>query len=230
MIGHVDGMLIESLDGSVHYERAKPFLEAGIPCFIDKPFTCGIRDARMLSELAATHGVPIFSSSSLRYAPDVVGYAADPSHGAVNGVLVYGPAPLNDVDPQKRNPGLYHYGVHSVEILYALMGPGCQRVTCVHDKDVDVVTGHWKDGRIASVRGIRSGQSPYGFTAFAAKGVSTVLVATSVIYRELLKNVVRMFETKSAPLDITVTIEIMAFIEAALKSGNNHGGVESLSL
>jgi virulence factor len=229
MIGQVDGMLIESLDGSVHHERAKPILEAGIPCFIDKPFTCGAREARMLAELAARHGVPIFSSSSLRYAPEVVRYNGDPSHGALNGVFAYGPAPLNDVDPQKRNPGLYHYGIHTVEMLYALMGPGCQRVTCVHDKDVDVVTGHWRDGRIASIRGIRSGQSPYGFTAFATKGVSTVTVSTSLIYRELLKNVVRMFETKSAPLDIAVTIEIMAFIEAAFKSGNNHGTVERVS-
>src|SRR4051812_45106572 len=40
LIGKVDGMLIEAVDGSVHWERAKPFLEAGIPCFIDKPFAC----------------------------------------------------------------------------------------------------------------------------------------------------------------------------------------------
>src|SRR5258708_30115627 len=42
MIGKVDGMLIESVEGTPHYERAKPFLEAGIPCFIDKPFTCSL--------------------------------------------------------------------------------------------------------------------------------------------------------------------------------------------
>src|SRR4051794_15123037 len=36
MIGKVDGMLIESQEGTPHLERARPFLEAGIPCFIDK--------------------------------------------------------------------------------------------------------------------------------------------------------------------------------------------------
>ncbi len=45
MIGKVDAVLIEAVDGSVHYERAKPFLEAGIPCYVDKPFTCSIADA-----------------------------------------------------------------------------------------------------------------------------------------------------------------------------------------
>src|SRR5688572_6186664 len=52
MIGKVDAMLIESVDGTVHYERAKPFLEAGLPCFIDKPFACSAADARKLIDLA----------------------------------------------------------------------------------------------------------------------------------------------------------------------------------
>ena len=51
MIGKVDGMLIEAVDGTVHFDRARPFLEAGIPCFIDKPFTCSVADAKKILEL-----------------------------------------------------------------------------------------------------------------------------------------------------------------------------------
>ena len=40
LIGKVDGVLVESLEGGVHLERAKPFLEAGLPCYVDKPFAC----------------------------------------------------------------------------------------------------------------------------------------------------------------------------------------------
>ena len=65
MIGRVDGMLIESQQGGVHWERARPFLEAGLPCFIDKPFTCSVADAKKLATLAEEKKVPIFSSSSL---------------------------------------------------------------------------------------------------------------------------------------------------------------------
>jgi hypothetical protein len=228
MIGQVDGMLIESLEGGAHYERARPFIEAGLPCFIDKPFTCSAHDARKLAELAARHGVPLFSSSSLRYAPDVVQYSKEQNHGKLHGVLAYGPATLNTVDPSKRNPGLYHYGIHPIEMMYTIMGPGCVLVTCTHDKDVDVVTGQWKDGRVATVRGIRAGSSPYGFTAFSEHGVKNVTVNTSAIYRELLKKVVQFFETRQAPLEIAVTIEVMTFIEGAFKSGNNHGNIESV--
>src|SRR5262249_36636987 len=72
MIGKVDGMLIESQEGGPHWERARPFLEAGLPCFIDKPFTCSVADARKIVELAEKKKVAVFSSSSLRYAPELV--------------------------------------------------------------------------------------------------------------------------------------------------------------
>src|SRR5262245_14059820 len=40
LIGKVDGVLIESQEGGAHWERARLYLEAGLPCFVDKPFTC----------------------------------------------------------------------------------------------------------------------------------------------------------------------------------------------
>ncbi len=225
MIGKVDAMLIEAVDGSVHYERAKPFLEAGIPCFVDKPFACSVADARRMIDLAAKKKLPIFSSSALRYAPELVRYAADQKHGKLAGCLVYGPASLHD-----RNPGLFHYGIHAVEMLYTLMGPGCERVTCVHENGADVATGRWKDGRVATVRGDRVAPGAYGFTAFAEKGVQAVTVGTRFIYRELLKKIVETFTTGKPPIDPAVTLEIVAFIEAANRSGANHGSPETVKV
>jgi len=222
MIGQVDGMLIESQSGTPHWERAKPFLEAGIPCYIDKPFTCSVADAKKIVALAAKKKVPVFSSSSLRYSPELVKFMADP-HGKVIGALAYGPAPLHEL-----NPGLFHYGIHAVEVLYTVMGRGCQRVVCTHESGVDVATGQWKDGRVATIRGIRAGQSDYGCLAFTEKGVLPVPIGTRYIYRELLKKIVEMFETNKLPLDIAVTVEIVAFIEAVLKSANNHGAGEKV--
>ncbi|WP_020471268.1 Gfo/Idh/MocA family protein [Zavarzinella formosa] len=218
MIGKVDVMLIEAVDGSVHYERAKPFLEAGIPCFVDKPFACSVADSKKIIDLAAKKKLPLFSSSSLRFAPELVEFVADTKHGKILGAHVHGPASLHE-----RNPGLFHYGIHAVEVLYTLMGPGCETVTCFSDKGADLATGHWKDGRIASVRGIRTGAAGYGALAFTEKSVSNVAIGTKFIYRELLKKIVETYTTGKPPIDISVTLEIMGFIEAAWKSQNNHG-------
>jgi hypothetical protein len=228
MIGKVDGMLIEAVDGTVHLERARPFLEAGIPCYVDKPFACSLDDAKKMAELAAKKKLPIFSSSSLRYAPEVVDYVANAKRGKLVGCMVYSPASLSPIP--ERNAGLFHYAIHGVEMLYTLMGPGCKRVTNTHDKGVDVVTGQWADGRVATLRGIRAGAADYGFVGFSEKAVQPVKVGTKFIYRELLKKIVEMFKTGKSPLDINETLEIVAFIEAANKSGANHGAGETVKV
>ena len=146
-------------------------------------------------------------------------------NGKVLGALAYCPAPMHE-----RNPGLFHYGIHGVEMLYTVMGPGCQRVTSTHEKGVDVVTGHWRDGRVATLRGIRAGAAPYGVVGFAEKGVQTVSVGTKFIYRELLKQIVEMFKSGKPPVDPAVTVEVVAFIEATNRSGANHGAVEAVKV
>jgi hypothetical protein len=45
-----------------------------------------------------------------------------------------------------------------------------------------------------------------------------------------LKKIVEMFKAGKSPLDIAETIEIMAFIEAANKSGANHGSGETVKV
>ena len=219
LFGKVDAVLIEAVDGSVHLERAMPFLERGMPTYVDKPFACSLADARKMVALAMEKHIPLMSSSSLRYSPEVVAAQGGKGPaGAIVGVSTYGPSPTHP-----RNPGLFHYGIHPVEMLFTLMGIGCCKVTCLSEPGAEVVTGLWSDGRIASVRGIRSGKQDYGFTIFGEKGVQTQGVSTKFIYRELLKQIVTMFETRQLPIDLRETLEIVAFIEAARQSAEAGG-------
>lgn len=224
LFGKIDAVLIESVDGSVHKERAMPFLERGIPTYVDKPFACSPADAKAMVDVATTKHVPLMSSSSLRYAPEVV---AAKEAGEIVGVSTFGPAPL---DVTGRNIGLFHYGIHPVEMLYTLMGTGCRRLSCIAGPDGEVVTGMWDGGRIGSVRGIRKGQADYGFTTFGAKKVTTQGVGTQFIYRELLKHIVAMFQTGEMPIDLRETLEIVAFIEAAKTSADSKGAAVDVSV
>src|SRR5262245_48433562 len=45
LIGQIDAVLILSLCGAAHLERVRPFLTAGIPAYVDKPFACNLGDA-----------------------------------------------------------------------------------------------------------------------------------------------------------------------------------------
>jgi virulence factor len=226
LIGRVDGVLIESQEGAAHLGRAQPFLEAGIPLFIDKPFANSVHDAREIARLSAQHDAPVFSSSSLRYAPELVALLADrESLGTIHGASVWTPASTHP-----RNPGLFHYGIHGVEPLYTVMGPGCQEVWCASEDGWEVVVGRWRDGRIGTVRGIRSGAAPFGVTLFGEKAVRTITPETKFIYRELLKQIITFFETRRPPIPLSHTVEIVAFMEAALHSASNSGDRARLPL
>ena len=70
----------------------------------------------------------------------------------------------------------------------------------------------------------------YGFTLFGEKDVATQGVSTQFIYRELLKRIVSLFETRQLPIDPRETLEIVAFIEAAKKSGDAGGAPMTITV
>lgn len=218
MLRHdLDAVFIESNSGMQHLERARFFLEHKLPLFIDKPLACSARDAEAIFELAEKAQVPVFSSSSLRYAPEVVAFAKSPAAKRKTlGLCVHGPASLHAM-----NPGLFNYGIHSVEMLYTILGPGCAELTCVSTANADVATGRWKDGRLGVVRGFRP-SAEFGFTAVSDGKATFHPVGTEVIYRELLKAIVGMLESGVPPVPPAESIEIVRFIELALESASNH--------
>ena len=218
LLGRVDGVLVEAVDGSVHLERALPFIAAGLPVWIDKPLTCSTAEARRLVEAAGHRHVALLSASALRYdLPVQEVLARRDALGAVLGVDAYTPATTHP-----RNPGFFHYAVHGVELVYGLMGPGCRRVRCVHAGGADVAVGEWADGRLATVRGTRQGAYGLGFTAFCEKG-AVARTSSTYFYRELLKRIVEMFRTGASPVSGDELIEVVAFQEAANRSMERDG-------
>ena len=111
--------------------------------------------------------VPWFSSSSLRYSPGTVAAIHDPKIGQIIGCDAWSPCPF-----EEHHPDLFWYGVHGVETLYTVMGPGCESLIRVHTDGADVVVGTWSDGRIGTFRGIRTGKSDYGATIFGKNGIA----------------------------------------------------------
>jgi predicted dehydrogenase len=66
VIGKVDAVIIPTDIGSEHLERARPFIEAGLPVFVDKPLTDREEHLRQFVKWQS-EGKAILSSSVLRY-------------------------------------------------------------------------------------------------------------------------------------------------------------------
>ncbi|MBX7167897.1 MAG: Gfo/Idh/MocA family oxidoreductase [Pirellulales bacterium] len=221
MLERVDCVLLESVDGRPHLEQLKPVLAARKPVFIDKPVAGTLADAVTIYRLAKEAGVPCFSSSSLRFSPGILGMRNDPRVGKVLGCEAYGPCAL-----ESHHPDLFWYGIHATEVLFTIMGTGCQSVTRIHTPDVDVVTGLWQDGRVGIFRGIRGGKADYGALVFGSDGI--VPSGGYAGYEPLVVEIVKFFKTGQAPVSAEETIEIFAFMEAADESKRQGGAPVTL--
>lgn len=211
----VDAVLLESVDGRVHLEQVKPVFAAGKPVFIDKPLAASLADANEIARLGKLTGTPWWSASSLRYS----GAAEELAQvRGITGAVSWGPAPIEPT----HELDLSWYGIHPVELLYSVMGPGCVRVQRTYTPGADVITGQWADGRLGVVRTIRDGKRGYGAVAFGADEVKTSTHAGAA-YASMLRDVVQFFETGEPPVSNAETLEIFRFLDAALRSKQQSG-------
>lgn len=215
LLKKVDVVLLESNDGRVHLTQLIPILKAGKRVFIDKPISNSLKGGIEIFKQSKKYNIPVFSSSSLRFAPQIQSLA-NGKLGKVLGADTYSPAHL-----EKTHPDLFWYGIHGVEILYTLMGVGCKSVTRTSVADTELVVGTWADDRIGVFRGLRSGKLDYGGTAFCEKGIESIASYTG--YDDLLIQIVRYFRTGEVPVKPEVTLEMLAFMEAADMSKKNGG-------
>ncbi|MGV3486310.1 MAG: Gfo/Idh/MocA family protein [Planctomycetaceae bacterium] len=216
LLKRVDCVLLETNDGRLHLEQAREVFAAKKPVFIDKPVAASLADVLTIYQESEASGVPMFSSSALRYGASAQAIR-NGSVGKVLGCDAYSPC-----STEPHHSDLYWYGIHGVETLFTCMGPGCESVTRVATDQFDVVTGKWSDGRIGTFRGMRAGANGYGGTAFGEKGIVTIEKFEG--YQPLVQVIVGFFRTKQIPVPAAETIEIYAFMEAAAES-KRQGGI-----
>lgn len=217
LLQEVDVVLLETNDGRLHKAQALEVIRAKKPIFIDKPLAASYKDGFFIFAEARKLGVPIFSASSLRFV-DMIKQIRSKKYGKVLGADTFSPATI-----EPSHPDLFWYGIHGVEMLFALMGPDCVSVTRFYTNDTDVVVGKWKDGRIGTFRGTRNGKADFGGVCFTEEG--TQQLGPYLGYEPLLLEIVKFFETGVSPVDERETLAILAFMEAADKS-RKRGGKE----
>ena len=205
----VDAVLLESVDGRPHLAQARQIIAARKPLFIDKPLAATLEDAREIARLAKEAGVPWFSSSSLRWSEIVTTMKAPDA----TAVTTWGPGPFEE----HHYLELGWYAIHPIEMLFALMGTGCEEVTRASGAALDTITCRWKDGRLGTVHALRP-YGPYGAVVFRGKEASTPPAKAASDYVPMLKEIVKFFETGKPPVSSDETLEIFAFLDAAQRS------------
>ncbi|MVZ65792.1 gfo/Idh/MocA family oxidoreductase [Sphingobacterium sp. DK4209] len=216
----VDYIILTSNDGHVHLEQALEVMKAGKPMFIDKPLAGNWDDAVAIVKAAEKYNVPVFSSSSLRFNDSILALK-EHDLGDILGAHTFSPASL-----EPNLPELLWYGVHGIEMLFAIMGADCKAVKRISTPDFDYLIGFWNDGRIGTFRGFRNGAS--GFGGFVLGSKNNLEIGKFGGYDNLAAAILQFFKTGIAPVSLQETLKIIAFTIAADRSKQTNGELISL--
>ncbi|MBC8769203.1 Gfo/Idh/MocA family oxidoreductase [Arenibacter sp. BSSL-BM3] len=116
MMGKIDALIVDHRHGDLHLDAALPFVQAGIPTFIDKPFCYSSKAAKIFLEMAKEVGTPVTSYSSIAHSNATVDMRKQLAEmKEINQVTCYGKADINSI-----YGGFFFYGVHMVEPLIYL--------------------------------------------------------------------------------------------------------------
>jgi predicted dehydrogenase len=222
LVDQCDAFLLESVNGDTHLEQAKVVLPAGKPTYIDKPFANNVDDAQAIIALARKHNTPCWSSSSLRFEPNMLA-ALEEAGEEVTGINVHGPAKYF---PKGR--GLVYYGIHPAEIVFKVMGRGLRSVQTTWHEDWEVVVGTWDDGRMATLRGDRKTIKRFGGTIYGTNVVH--FKAEGDFYGALCKTLAEFLVTGETPVPLDETLEVIAFLDGAVRSREAGGERVSIEL
>lgn len=219
MLDAVDGVMVLTVNGHRHLAHATPSLKRGLPTYIDKPLTCDLQQAVAIASLAKEHGARCYSASSLRFAAEVAQAAADSRLGQVVAIDAYGPGELNH-----SMAGLFFYGVHTIEMVDALWGPGVSRVRCTTNPHRDQLDLEYYDGRAARLRMERIGAYDFGATLHGKDGIRSFKVDFDGVYDRLVEGMTKFFEGGDPPASLGRIVENIAVMEAGNRSAASGGG------
>lgn len=211
MIGQVDAVIIATDNGNEHVERCRPFVEAGIPMFVDKPLVNKEEDLRTFVEWRK-NGAKFISSSSLRYCKEIEPYYEN--HYEL-GEIRYICSPM----AKKYET----YGIHALERMYPLLGEGFLSVRNTGTCEQALVTIKHKNGcNVTVVQGYDL--ATCGMMVLGSCGAKLLASGDSYYcFKRQMDLFVHWLRTGEEPFPFSETVELMKLVIAGIRSREEGG-------
>ncbi|MBR2461154.1 MAG: Gfo/Idh/MocA family oxidoreductase [Clostridia bacterium] len=137
-VGQLDGLIITARHGGYHYKFAKPYLDDGIPMFIDKPITVSEEDAVEFATVLKKKGIRVSGGSSLVYSPEIKALKEKVEKGELGAPIGgFMRAPVNLSNP---HGDFFFYAQHLVSMMTEVYGPFPESVYAVKRNGVVTCT------------------------------------------------------------------------------------------
>ena len=215
VIDHVDAVLVATDIGSEHVERCRPFVEANVPIFVDKPLCDNLSDLKIFQKWIE-EGKPIISSSAMRYCKEF-----EPYHQST-----YELGDLRYINVTMAK-SWEKYGIHALETLYPIVGPGFTSIQNLGDKDRNIVHLHHSKGIDINIANVYDMLGGFGLVSLAGtkSGIQIKSTDTFYAFKKQLESYVHYLRTGLKPVPWEETYELMKLVAAGIKS-KEEGGIK----
>ena len=199
-------------DGADHLELARPFLERGIPCFVDKPFAATLADAKEMIRLAQENNTVLMNASILAHTE--VGKYFHRRFDEIGGcgyLVVKGAGPANGAV------------IHGLAAAQGLVGYGVEWVECMGSQPMECILLYYPSGLEAVVLNAPNAVFPQTCTfycsAYSNQGVLHCPGIGDPEFHTGTRRIVELFkqmvDTGKPPIPYEHILEPIAIIEAA---------------
>ncbi len=213
MLGQIDGLMVDHRDGQYHVAAARPFVEAGIPVFVDKPISTSLAEAREFLRFRRERGVPVTTLSSIPYQSCIGGIRSQlGTIGALRTVHLNGPG-----DPHSKYGGIFFYGIHQIDLMISLFGIQAESVMAMVNGSTLASVVSYPDGLNVMIG--MPGVKPFSITALGMDGAfhETIKMDASA-YAATTELFTTMFRSRIEPFDDARMLAPIAVLEALRES------------
>ena len=220
-VGKVDGLIVTARHGDLHYEYAKPYIESGIPMFIDKPITIKESDAIEFMKTLKAKGIKVSGGSSLKHDVGIRMLKKEKEEsrdGKTLGGFVRAP-----LDAASVYGGFYFYAPHLVEVVSEIFGRYPKSVKAVRCADVTSVKFNY-DGYSVDGMFVEHNYVYYAarYAEKSVKGVNPESTPEHNWFKCEFDEFYAMLSGDEAPVsyeDLISSVFVMNAIERSLASG-----------
>lgn len=214
MLDKVDAAMVVWRHGDLHASHALPFLQAGKPVFVDKPFAIKLEDCQAMLDAAEASGAPLTSFSTTRWTPAIRALQErSAEYGEIRLGQVSGPADL-----ESEYGGVFFYANHAIEMMFALWGHGAAGIYAREGADNITSVVRWPDGRLANLNLSKSAKATYSATVHGTEGWVSEKVEIGGCYADGLDVFLKMVRSGEWPLTGAELLEPTKLMHALLRS------------
>ena len=129
MVGKVDGMIFGGFNESKWWPQlTKPYLEAGIPCVINRPFSYSMKKAHEIVERSRKYNTPIMAVDGREYIKEVI-----VARSKIEEILKAGKSIIGVNSDNSAGYEYPQHGIHGLNFLAAILGCDVGKVSLQAD-------------------------------------------------------------------------------------------------